>query len=528
MARSYRRAFSAAIFAVFALAALVCSGAGAEPTTTGLDDVLARIRDEIFVGIDPGDLRAVRAEGTIEMGGTVVGSLTTIAGRDPRAMREISEISGARQVATVLGEVAWLEDTNGMVRAATGDELTTYLLGHHLFFHRYLEGATEEFDLALDGDVIVIRPAEGHTRTLRVGHDFVPREFEQRQLGVDVTTRFSDWRRVGGVLFPFTTRQSTGDPQFDITVRTTEIELLDRLPLGAIPRPEVKDVSDFAVVDPARAADIEFALVRNLILLEVRINEAEPSWFLLDTGAGATVISTAYAETIGVTSRGTMEARGAGGSEVAGYAEIDSMSLPGIELGKQTVVTVSLDVIATALAHPVDGILGYDFLSRCAVEIDYGRRRLAIHPSGEYRPPPGRARVPLRLEANVPRIEGILEGEHRGSFILDTGNTRSLLLHSPFVRATGLDRRGWKSSETLAGIGGRESFLEARIESLALGDVEFRDVPAMLATSEEGIGATGEAIGNIGAGLFEGGVLAFDYSEGALWIEAVAPSASER
>jgi hypothetical protein len=56
------------------------------------------------------------------------------------------------------------------------------------------------------------------------------------------------------------------------------------------------------------------------------------------------------------------------------------------------------------------------------------------------------------------------------------------------------------------------------VRSLALGDAEFRDVPAFISDSDDGIVAIDEAIGNVGGALFEGSVVAVDYSEESLWI----------
>jgi hypothetical protein len=192
-------------------------------------------------------------------------------------------------------------------------------------------------------------------------------------------------------------------------------------------------------------------------------------------------------------------------------------------------VAVGLDAVAAALDRRISGILGWDLLSRFAVEIDYRHAKLALGPSGEYAPPPGAVRVGLRIEMNVPRVEGTLDGEHRGSFLLDTGNGRGLLLHSPFARAHGYGADGSGEAASVTGVGGSATMDQITIRSLALGDAEFRDVPAFVSDSDEGIVAIDEAIGNIGGALFEGGVLALDYSEESLWIlPASSASASDR
>jgi predicted aspartyl protease len=530
---SYRRALALAMLAA-ALAPSAelasASAPAAAPAAERVDVVLERIRERIAPDGGLERLAALRIEGVLQMDGAVVGSVETLAAREPRAMRESLELGGARQVTTLLGQEGWLEDANGSVRPASGDELTTLVLGHHLLFHRYLEGSTADFAVRADDGVLVLSPpGEGLERTLELDESFLPRLLVQRQHGTAVRVAFQDWRSVGGVLFPFTTVQNTGDSRFDLTIRTKSVATLDSLPQDAIPRPRVATSRDFRILDPAAALDIEFELRQGLVFLEVEVNAGRRASFLLDTGAGATVLSKALADELGLRRmEGRMEARGAGGSEAARFVEVSSLRLPGVELSDQTVVALPLETVSQRLGSRLDGILGYDFASRFAVEIDYAASRLRLRASGGYHAPEEARRVPLRIEANVPRIEGVVEGRHAGSFILDTGNSHALILHSPFVKEHGLDRRRARPI-SVSGIGGSEELLSVRIESLALGDVEFEDVEALISTSEEGIAAIGESIGNVGGGLFRDAVLAFDYSEGALWVTVPAAlSASVR
>jgi hypothetical protein len=184
--------------------------------------------------------------------------------------------------------------------------------------------------------------------------------------------------------------------------------------------------------------------------------------------------------------------------------------------------------VAAALGRDVDGVLGYDFLSRFAVRLDYPAARLGLWPSGAYPADPRAVRVPLRIESNVPRVDGVLNGTHRGSFLVDTGNSSPLLLHSPFVREHGLEGDGGGTVQ-VSGVGGREPMESVPVDSLRIGDRVFREVTALLARAESGAVALHGPIGNVGGALFADCVLAFDYSAASLWIApATAASASPR
>jgi predicted aspartyl protease len=534
MARSYRRSREAAI-GVF-LAGLVAAIPVAAPSAPDLELLLDEMARSLSATRDVREVRALRVEATVEVGGQSVGRVVTIARRDPRALSEVLDMAGIRQSLTLLGDEVWIRDANGTTRRASGDEVITARLAHTLLFHTYLDGDSDELELRPASDGLEFRSPPGDStrpRGLRIervetdgGSLLLPREWSQRQHGIDVVTTFEDWRPVDGIRFPLISKQSTGDPRFDMTLRTDVCEVLDELPEDiAIP---VSSEPDFEMTDADSAADIPLELVRNLALLPVRVNGRTGS-FLLDTGAGATVIDASFAESLDLSVRGVLEARGAGGSEPGSFVNVESLRLPGVVLRGQTLVALSLDAISKALGRSISGILGYDFLSRFAVEIDYGQARLALAPSGGYDAPDEAVRVRLRIESNVPRVEGRLEGKHQGSFLIDTGNSRGLLIHSPFARAHGFDDRPSRGDADVSGIGGRESMREISVRSLTLGDTVFHDVRAFVSDSAEGIVAIDEAIGNVGGALFAGGVLAFDYRAESLWIQSPSSaSASDR
>ncbi len=508
---------------------LAAGSASADPSSLlpdvreGDDDVREAVRAGLEAGRPVESARFLSSVSLIEAGGRVIGRVETWARRDPPAMKEILEMSGVAQAAVLVDDVAYLQDANGRVREATGDEAATYRLAHALLFHTYLDGDPDGFSTDVTPTRLVFLPrSDGAARSLEVRREddlWLPFRFHQRQQGVDVTTTFEEWRPVDGIRFPFVSVQSTGDERFDLTLRTQTVSHPDSIDAERFHVPAGDEVPDAEILDAVAAAAIPVERIGSLWLIEGKIHD-RPVRCLLDTGAAATVLSSRLAAALGLPARGLVEARGAGGSEEARFVDVDRFTLPGVVVRDQTVVTLPFDQIHAALAVPVDVILGYDFLSRFAVELDAPRRTLALLSSGDYRPRPGAKSMPLRIEANVPRIAAVIDGRHRGNLLFDLGNAAPLVLHTAFATEHGyLDRA--EEGDAMTGIGGVETMRRVTLETVEVGDVRFDDVPASIAVSATGVLAMDESIGNLGSGLFTNSVLAFDYGAGSFWI---APS----
>lgn len=505
-------------------------------------EFLGRVQSSLLPGRTVASLRALRARGIVERAGQTVGTFETLALRSPRALRETTVLDGVREVVTLVDDEGWVEDSNGAVRSVSGDEIASLHLAHALLFHDWLDGELEGFTIEADSlesahprlTFSSIRP--GPARSLVFATDegaLRVDRFESKEQGVDVVTAFSDWRSVEGLRFPFVARQSTGDPRFDVVTRTESLTMPTSLP-RAIEPPERPSVSDVVWRDRALARAVPLHSVGALWALDVAVDGRTFGTFLLDTGAGATVIASETARTLGLPSRGVVEARGAGGSEAAAYVDVETLALPGVEIRGQTLVSLPLASLSQALGTPIQGILGWDFLNRLLVEIDREHARVGLYERDTYTPPSGAARIELRLEANVPRIEGVVEG-HAGSFLLDTGNATALLLHTDFAEKHGFLERAEASSFAMAGIGGSAAVREVTVSTLRFGPLEFENVRAVLAPFGTGVVALQESVGNVGASLFAGRVLALDYGGGALWVgppggsaAATADSASAR
>jgi clan AA aspartic protease (TIGR02281 family) len=123
---------------------------------------------------------------------------------------------------------------------------------------------------------------------------------------------------------------------------------------------------------------LQFTLSSNLIIVDSTINGAGAK-MILDTGAGATIVSKKAAERFGLEIAGTScPGMGAGGDVQMDTVEIDSLVVGSVSHRNVKSMTMDLSSICGKLEEEVDGIIGYDILSSTRLTIDYPARQLVL------------------------------------------------------------------------------------------------------------------------------------------------------
>jgi hypothetical protein len=176
---------------------------------------------------------------------------------------------------------------------------------------------------------------------------------------------------------------------------------------------------------------------------------------------------------------------------------------------------------------PFGGVLGFDFLSRFPVMIDYANRVLTVYDPESFELPEGGSEVSFHLTMQVPTIEAELVGL-KGDFLVDLGNAFGLVLHRGFVEEYGLDSLlgdVQPLSRSIAGVGGTVRGSSAFAASFAFGDIRIHSLRVVLPEEGEGLTGSEELAGNIGNLLLENFRLLFDYNNSRLvFYESVVDS----
>jgi predicted aspartyl protease len=115
-----------------------------------------------------------------------------------------------------------------------------------------------------------------------------------------------------------------------------------------------------------------------LILLETTVNGKGPYRFVLDTGAGLTMISPQMAKRAGVRRDEAQKAVGAGGSVEVHFGTVKALAIGEVRIEGLKVGIMDLAGISKAIETDIDGIVGYNFLSRFRVTIDYPKQTVTF------------------------------------------------------------------------------------------------------------------------------------------------------
>jgi hypothetical protein len=223
--------------------------------------------------------------------------------------------------------------------------------------------------------------------------------------------------------------------------------------------------------------------------------------------------------------KGRIEGRGAGSESVdVSVMPGASFDLPGVELLNQTIMGIPLTKLEPYEGRMIDGILGYDLISRFVLEIDYAKSVIHLYEPATYSYSGKGERLPLVLEGNIPQVTATVsvagKPPVKAKFTIDTGARTALNLSSPFCAEQGFPG----AIETLsgghgAGIGGETQQVIGRVSTLQLGSFELRDVVAGFSLDEGGALASEETAGLIGGDILKRFTVIFDYSRSEMILE---------
>src|SRR5690242_11678680 len=115
-----------------------------------------------------------------------------------------------------------------------------------------------------------------------------------------------------------------------------------------------------------------------LILLPIRVNDHGPFDFILDTGAGTSLLSLELASKLNVTVLGSKQGQSAGGAVSVSLAKVESFAVGTARLTEVDVGIVDLKQIGAAVGAKIDGDLGYNFLKSFRISIDYEKCQLRL------------------------------------------------------------------------------------------------------------------------------------------------------
>jgi hypothetical protein len=428
------------------------------------------------------------------------------------------------------GKESWSTDSSDQVRVETGREsIASAVKGFYqsartfLFSDRYPAEIRYSARKENDGkqcDVLTVRPKDADPfeiwfeETSHLPVRMVDLAGEQPE-----TSYFSDFRDVGGVLVPFRTRVSVGDPKYDQTILTQKVDFPVEMATERFDPPKlVAGALDFP--SGQKEAVSAFQLINNHIYLPVSLDGKTAAHFIFDTGATNTV-DAARAKAIGIKTEGSLPGGGFGDNIAAyGLAKIGETEVAGTKLKDQVFTVFDLGSLANVEGVACDGLVGYEIARRAIVKIDYENSRLTIISPDGFNAPEKAVKIPFKFNNHVPVIEGEIDGV-AGEFEIDTGNRSSLAIMRPFAEMNHLKDKYKAITEVISGygIGGPTRGLLVRPHTLQIGTIAVAAPVGMIEVDEKGASSATQTAGNLGGGLLKRFTLTLDYPNRVLYLE---------
>jgi hypothetical protein len=234
---------------------------------------------------------------------------------------------------------------------------------------------------------------------------------------------------------------------------------------------------------PAQVAD-------SLVLVPVRVNGSQPSWFLLDTERATSAIDDVRAVAVGLYSPSS------GGGRPKSFANV-SLEFPGLKISLPVLALDSFEDLSSRIGHSVQGVLGADVLNHFVLKINYRAQSVQLYDAKAFQYSGRGVQIPLQINAGIPAISGKVTVHHRGKFsgllAIATAQTEPVAFSPQFARSHAFS----DLSQRLLPFPGADAASDTdvheflgRIQALQFGKIGFADPIAVFpANSDKGAGA---------------------------------------
>ncbi len=456
--------------------------------------------------------------------------------------RRVTTQGSRTRIEVCRGDVAWERDWNGKVQELRGrdrrGEQTEAYIAALLFGGSVREIAADDNpDAKLTagddpggGDVIAFAPADATPFQVFIDKTTgLPAKFVWKPSGHTVTLTPSEWKETGGLKFPHALRRESPDDGTADTIAVHEIVTGGSKARTSFARPD-DGPKDYRFASGTEAGGIPFNFENDHLMVLASVNGSKPIWFMLDTGAEATIINKARVAELGVRPFGASSISGGGNSTDFAFAEVARLTIGGAELLNQRDGVIDLTGLEKIYGMPMGGLLGYDFYSRFIVRVNYDAKTLDLLEPSSFAYSGSGSRVPFVLEGGQPHVASTITVPSldpiAADMVIDAGAADTVNLASPFVREHRLLEFARKKPaggpNTMAG-SEKEFFAQTsvrgKLASLTLGEFRLEDIPSNLMVGTKGGYASTSFSGTIGEGVLHRFNGIYDYSRNVLILE---------
>jgi hypothetical protein len=229
-------------------------------------------------------------------------------------------------------------------------------------------------------------------------------------------------------------------------------------------------------------------LTGGVILVQARFNKiSEPLNFILDSGSGAISLDSATTVEFNIPHIPSGKTiNGIAGTTEVDYSQNNKLVLPGLTVDSLDFYINNYDILSSVYGEKIDGIMGYSFLSRYIVKVNYDSLYIEVYNQGRIQyPRNGFLLHPLFTALPIQPLT-IKDGRTvNANFYIDTGAGLCFLMSKQFEDDSQVLKKSRKPvSIQVQGLGGKKQMALTIIKGVQIGPYKFRKVPTNILDDE--------------------------------------------
>ncbi|MEI6263897.1 MAG: aspartyl protease family protein [Sphingobacteriia bacterium] len=218
-----------------------------------------------------------------------------------------------------------------------------------------------------------------------------------------------------------------------------------------------------------------------IIILKAKFDNLTDSLnFILDTGSGGISLDSTTTALLQIPLIKTEKTiRGIAGLKKVDFAMDHSLHFLGLTVDHLDFHINDYDLLTSVYGVRIDGIIGYSFLRRFIVRLDYDNNKVEIYTPGTYKYPRGGQLLKPNF-TTLPQQFAIIQDSREilNRFIFDTGAGLCFLLSKDFTEDSSIFKTNRRFFTTQAeGLGGKKQMELTVVKSVKIGQFKFKNVP---------------------------------------------------
>jgi len=251
-------------------------------------------------------------------------------------------------------------------------------------------------------------------------------------------------------------------------------------------RPSIARAQEEFVEPQAKyLATIPFTILTGgVIIVRARLDEFKDTLnFVFDTGSGGISLDSVTAAYFHLKEQlSDKMVRGIAGVKNVSFTYNHTLHMQGLEVKNLDFHINDYSLLTSAYGMRIDGIMGYSFLRRYIVMVDYDTLSMRIFTPGRIKY--SRGGYVLKPQFSTLPMQPVTIKDNttvNGRFYFDTGAGLCMLLNDDMVQDSSLFKRKRKLYATQAeGLGGKKQVYQSVLKEVKLGPYRFRNIPVYI------------------------------------------------